>query len=93
MQELKKNKKIKILGETPEQIGIVSFVLPEYNSNDIGEILDNEFDIAVRTGYHCCPYIHDRLGDKVHGGTIRIGIGIRTTNRDVDVLNHALATL
>ena len=28
------------------------------NSNDVGTILDEDFDIAVRTGYHCAPYIH-----------------------------------
>ncbi len=93
LQELKKNKKIKTLGETPEQIGIVSFILPEYNSNDIGEILDNEFDIAVRTGYHCCPYIHDYIGDKEFGGTVRIGLGVYNSLSEIDVLIEALSTL
>ena len=93
IEQLKQIPNIKILGETPEQIGIVSFVLPEYNSNDIGEILDNEFDIAVRTGYHCCPYIHDFLGDKEYGGTVRIGISANNQEAHVDSLLEALRTL
>ena len=84
---------IKILGQTPGQLGIVSFVLPGYNSNDIGEILDNEFDTAVRTGYHCCPYIHDFLGDKEYGGTVRIGLGMKNNKEDIDWLVQALRTL
>lgn len=35
---------------TNQQLGIVSFVVKGYNSGDIGQILDDEFDIAVRTG-------------------------------------------
>ena len=93
IEKLKMIPNIKILGETPEQIGIVSFVLPEYNSNDIGEILDNEFDISVRTGYHCCPYIHEFLGDKEYGGTVRIGIGSNSCIEDIGALIEALITL
>ena len=93
IKKLKTIPNIKILGETPEQIGIVSFVLPEYNSNDIGDILDNEFDIAVRTGYHCCPYIHQLLKDETFGGTVRVGLGKFNTVEDIENLMDALKTL
>ena len=93
IEQLKKVPNIKILGETPDQIGIVSFVLPEYNSNDIGEILDHEFDIALRTGYHCCPYIHEYLGDVKYGGTARIGVGMNNSLTDIEQLICALRSL
>lgn len=92
-EKLKKIPQIRLLGETPNQVGIVSFVMPEYNSNDIGDILDNEFDIAVRAGYHCCPYIHDFLGDKECGGTVRLGLGIHNNTADVEGTMKALRTL
>ncbi len=92
-EKLKKLPQIRLLGETPNQVGIVSFALPEYNSTDIGEILDNEFDIAVRTGYHCCPYIHSYLNDQIYGGTVRIGIGQNNTVEDIDYMLNALYTL
>ncbi len=92
-EKLKKIPQIRLLGDTSNQVGIVSFVVLGYNSNDIGEILDNEFDIAVRTGYHCCPYIHDFLGDKEYGGIIRVGIGMSTTEGEIISLLQAMGTL
>ena len=62
-------------------------------SNDIGQILDEEFDIAVRTGYHCAPYIHHYLKDASYGGTIRVGIGVFNTEEDIDLLIEAIETL
>ena len=74
-------------------LGIVSFVVDGYSSEDVGKILDDEFEIAVRTGYHCAPYIHNYLKDKDYAGTVRIGTGIFTTKEDVDSLIEALETL
>ncbi len=74
-------------------LGIVSFVVDGYSSEDVGKILDDEFEIAVRTGYHCAPYIHNYLKDKDYAGTVRIGTGIFTTEEDVDSLIEALETL
>ena len=76
-----------------KQIGIISFVVDGYRSDDVGSILDDEFDIAVRTGYHCAPYIHDYLKDKQSGGTIRIGLGRFNTITELDKLTEALGTL
>lgn len=76
-----------------ETIGIISFVVEGYGSEEVGAILDEEYDIAVRTGYHCAPYIHDLLQDKEYAGTIRIGIGMDTSKEDIDVLVAALESL
>ena len=74
-------------------LGIVSFVVDGYSSDEIGSILDDEFDIAVRTGYHCAPFIHDYLKDKDYAGTVRIGTGLFTTKEDIGCLIEALETL
>jgi len=71
-------------------VGIVSFVVDGYNSEDIGTILDEDFDIAVRTGYHCAPFIHRHLKDLSTLGTVRIGIGQFTTKGEMDLLIEAL---
>ncbi len=73
-----------------EQTGIVSFVVNGYKSDEIGQILDEDFDIAVRTGYHCAPYIHKYLKDEKTLGTIRVGIGRFTTENDIDKLVDAI---
>lgn len=71
-------------------IAIVSFTFSDMNSEDIGFILDEDYDIAVRTGYHCAPLIHDYLDDKKSMGTVRVGIGQFTTKNDIDSLTNAL---
>ena len=62
-------------------------------SEDVGMILDEDFDIAVRTGYHCAPFIHKYLNDKESLGTIRISLGQFTSRTDIDVLIEALNAL
>ena len=71
-------------------IGIVSFVVTGMESDDVGTILDEDYDIAVRTGYHCAPYIHDYIGDKKNFGTVRVGIGQFNTKDDIEVLIDAM---
>lgn len=73
--------------------GIISFIFDGMNSEDVGQILDEDFDIAVRTGYHCAPYIHKYLRDENSLGTIRIGIGRFTTEEDIMKLVSALKEL
>ena len=71
-------------------VGIVSFVISGMASEDVGTILDEDFDIAVRTGYHCAPYIHDYIGDKKNSGTVRVGLGQFNCKADIDALINAL---
>lgn len=79
--------------DVDKTLGIVSFVVEGYASDEVGAILDDEYDIAVRTGYHCAPYIHDYLGDKPYHGTIRVGLGQFNTKEDIDALVNAIETL
>lgn len=73
-----------------KHIGIVSFTHEMFSSEDLGTILDEDFDIAVRTGYHCAPYIHEHLKDKQSLGTVRIGVGQYTTKEDIDTFIEAI---
>jgi len=84
---------ISILGGTKGQLGIISFVADGYSSDAIGKILDEEYDIAVRTGYHCAPLIHKHLKDEPYEGTVRIGLGYFNTEEDIDKLAEALMSL
>ena len=74
-------------------LGIISFVVDGYQSDEIGVILDEEFDIAVRTGYHCAPFIHDLLNDRAYTGTVRASVGLYTTEEEIDSLVDALSSL
>ena len=79
--------------KSENHIGVISFNMKNYKSEDIGSILDLDFDIAVRTGYHCAPYIHKYLGDEKYLGTARIGLGQFNTKEDIDQLVDALSEL
>ena len=73
-----------------QHVGIVSFTINGMVSEDVGTILDEDFDIAVRTGYHCAPWIHEILKDKKSLGTVRVGLGQFTTEQDINRLVDAL---
>ena len=95
INRLSENEKVTVLGlpDNTKLHGIVSFVVDGYDSNDVGAILDEEFDVAVRTGYHCAPYIHDYLHDKDYAGTVRVGIGPFNTKKDIDDLVSGIDSL
>lgn len=88
------NKKITMyLPPEDKRIGILSFNLEGYKAEDVGMILDEDYDIAVRTGYHCAPFVHDILEDKKSLGTVRVGIGRYNTEKDLDALVNAVNEL
>lgn len=76
--------------EFQNHIAVLSLGFEKYMSDDAGTILDGEYDIAVRTGYHCAPLVHDVIGSKRYGGTVRISMGQFTTKEDVDELVAAV---
>ena len=92
LQDLK-NIKLYVPSNREKHIGIVSFAVDGYKSEDVGMILDEDFNIAVRTGYHCAPFIHSHLNDGKYLGTIRVGISQFTKREDIDALVDALAAL
>ena len=77
VEQLKSLKEVTLyIPENSEKhIGVISFNVKNYKSEDIGIILDEDFDIAVRTGYHCAPYVHKYLKDEKYLGTVRLGLG------------------
>lgn len=72
---------------------IISFNIEGYKSEDVGMILDQDYGIAVRTGYHCAAYIHKHLKDEGFLGTIRIGIGKFNSYEEIDKLVIAIKEL
>lgn len=87
------NVKVLCPGNLSNHIGVVSILVDDYASDDVGMILDEDFDIAVRTGYHCAPWIHDFINSKPSNGTVRIGLSQFSTKEEIDALLNALKTL
>lgn len=76
-----------------QHVGIVSFNLDSMKAEEVGLILDQDFGIAVRTGYHCAPYIHKYLKDEKDLGTVRVGLSQFSTKDEIDQLVVALREL
>lgn len=79
--------------DTSNVLGILSFNVEGYSAGDVGNILSNEYDICLRTGYHCSPFVHDFISSKQFGGTVRISFGAFNSKEDIEVLIDALETL
>ena len=73
--------------------GIVSINLRNYKANEVAEILDQDFDIAVRAGYHCAPLIHKWMKDEEYHGTVRISVGKFNQKSDIEAFVSAIKEL
>lgn len=95
VKQLDSVKKVKMFlpSNRGKHVGIVSVIIEGFSSEDVGIILDEDFDIAVRTGYHCAPFIHKYLKDTASLGTVRIGISKFTTKEEIDLLIKALGEI
>ena len=79
--------------EPEAHVGALSLIAPDaLTPQDIAAILDTSFDIAVRPGLHCAPYIHRRLGT-YPDGTLRLSPGPFSTAADIDVFLQALSEI
>lgn len=84
-------KNIQVYGQIEDDLRtpVVSFNIGEESSTEIGYILDQVFDIAVRSGLHCAPLTHQTLGT-LQQGTVRAGFGYFNTQEDVETLLLAI---
>jgi cysteine desulfurase/selenocysteine lyase len=74
-------------------VGALSLIVPESLSpQDLGAILDASFDIAVRPGLHCAPYIHRAIGT-FPDGTLRLSPGPFTTRDEIAAFLSALTEI
>ena len=83
--ELRKNPKIKIYGpESIEyRISVVPVNIDGMDSSEVANILDTEYDIAVRPGLHCAPLAHKAIGTE-NLGAVRFGVG--PFNKETDII-------
>lgn len=73
--------------------GILSINVEGYKSEDVASILNEEYDICVRAGFHCSPFIHDFIGSKKFNGTVRISFNYFNKLEEIDLLLEAIKSL
>jgi cysteine desulfurase family protein len=71
------------------RVGALSFRCEVLPAPELAGLLDEKFDIAVRPGLHCAPYVHGALGTRPDG-LVRISPGPFNTEADIDRLLDAL---
>lgn len=75
--------------DASKRVGTLSLNIQEYDAPDVGSILDDSFEIAVRPGLHCAPYAHQQL-ETFPVGSVRISPGPFNTQEDIETLLDAL---
>lgn len=91
IQTLKDDQRFILYGtkDLSKKVGILSLNVKGFKPAEIGAILDQSFNIAVRPGLHCAPFAHQMMGT-FPDGMVRISPGYFTTEKDIDQLIAAL---
>ena len=76
----------------PQRAAIVALNLGDEDSGQVADALMEDFGIAVRSGAHCAPRMHQALGTQ-NQGAIRFSFSFFTTDEEIDAAVAALAQL
>lgn len=77
---------LRLIGTAREKAGVLSFVLDDVRTEDVGAALNQE-GIAVRSGHHCAQPILRRMGVE---STVRPSLAFYNTCEELDELVAAL---
>ena len=77
---------LRLIGTARDKVGVLSFVLPNRRTEEIGRALDME-GIAVRAGHHCAQPSLRRFGVE---STVRPSLSLYNTRDDIDRLADAI---
>lgn len=70
--------------ECRNRIGVVSFTIDGIHPHEVAQFLDDNADVMVRSGHHCCQPLMGQLG--LPDGTVRASLALYTTEEEVDLL-------
>ena len=62
-------------------------------ASDVGTMLDVDYDIACRTGFHCAPKVHEGIGTDKIKGSLRFSIGPFNTQEHIKKAVEAVAEI
>ncbi|GAA2373132.1 cysteine desulfurase [Nonomuraea africana] len=80
---------LRVVGPTglDDRGGTVSFTMEGIHPHDVGQILDDQFGVAVRVGHHCARPLHLRFGIPA---TTRASFYLYNTTGEIDALVKGL---
>lgn len=82
---------VEILGplNADERVSLVSFNIKGVDPEEIGQVLDQEYNIMTRAGEHCSPDAH-KTACTFPGGAVRVAPGIFTTEDEIEIFLNAV---
>lgn len=79
--------------DTQRQSSILSVSVTGYDPQEVATLLDASYSIQVRAGLHCAPLMHDALGTRACGGTVRMSLGQFNTPEQIEIVVASMAEL
>jgi len=82
---------VEVYGPTDsrKRIGVIGFNIDKLQPNDVGDCLDNKFEIMVRTGLCSCHWANELHGT-MPDGVVRASLGYFTKPEDAELLIEAV---
>ena len=101
LKNSQKADELRLIGHTTEQepgaaatwLPIVSLELKNWDIHEAAAVLDANFGIETRAGFHCAALVHSALGTQASGGTLRLSLTHHTPLVDVDDVLHSLQSM
>ncbi len=89
-ENLKNIDGVKIYGDfESERTPVIAFTFRDYDSNDISDMLAQDFDIATRSGFHCVSLLHKKI-NTLETGLVRISVSYMNTMEECEKVIIAL---
>ena len=77
---------------TEDHAALLTVSIKGMDPGDAGSILDADFNIAVRTGLHCAPHVHENIGTFPRGA-VRFSLGPFNTAEHIDMAIKAMTAI
>ena len=89
---LKRNNKVILYTDPPENgknSPVISFNIEGMDCEEVSDILDRRYDIAVRSGLHCAPLAHKSRGT-LESGTVRAVISVFNNRAQIEYFLNSI---
>lgn len=73
----------------PNRAGICAFKLEKMQSSEVADLLNVDFDVAVRGGLHCAPLAHKHLKTDKEG-LVRASLAVQNSSREINYFISAV---
>ncbi len=76
-----------------KRVATLSISVDGIAADQVGSMLDADFEVCVRPGLHCAPVVHEDRGTIEGKGTVRFSPGFFTDDEDIDRAIEGISTL